>query len=137
MVLLCEYGLRTDQNALVFVLSACLFRSIRLLGLDAPQRSEEKTATEILERETERRIVWASYHIDVLISTGVDRNSMWRDEIPPIALPCLNQDFISLTTSPPQFLATFESAENMSLLSQLDLPSLVTVLIRIRYTVLR
>ncbi|OIW27650.1 hypothetical protein CONLIGDRAFT_441613 [Coniochaeta ligniaria NRRL 30616] len=137
MVLLCEYGLRTDQNTLVFVLSACLFRSLRLLGLDTPQREDEKTATEILEQETERRIVWASYHIDVLISTGVDRNSMWRDEIPPIPLPCLNQDFLSLTTSARHFLATFESAESMTLLGQLDLPSLVTVLIRLRYSVLR
>jgi len=136
-VLLCEYGLRTDQNALVFVISGCLFRSIRLLGLDSPQRANGETATEILERETERRIVWASYHIDVLIACGVDKNSMWRDETPRIALPSLGQDFLSLTASAPHFLAAFESEENMPLIGQLDLPSLATVLSRLRYTVLR
>lgn len=139
MILLCEHGLRTDRNAQVFVLSGCLFRALRLLGLDMPQQSPSvsESPAEILQRETENRVVWACYHIDLLLASGVDKNSLWREDFPLIPLPGSNENFLSLSQATPHYLGEVENPEHMTIIRQFDLPSLIIILMRLRSTVLR
>ncbi|KAL2784242.1 hypothetical protein BJX66DRAFT_344213 [Aspergillus keveii] len=68
MVLLCGYAIHTNQHALLFILSGCLFRAIRLLGLDAHDQPTVQTQGEVLRRETASRVVWAGYQIDLTIA---------------------------------------------------------------------
>ena len=139
MVLLCEYGIRTDRNAQVFVLSGCLFRSLRLLGFDMPQQptTVSESPSEILQQETENRVVWACYHVDLMLASGVDKNSLWHDDVPLIPLPSSNESFLSLTPSRTLNLTEVETLENMSMARQLDLPTLIIILMRLRSVVLR
>lgn len=124
---------------MVYVLCGYLFRAIQLLGLDSPhqQTTVSGLPSEILEGEVENRIVWACYQIDLLLASGVDRNSLWRGDFPTIPLPCSDRDFLSPIYISPQFLPDPEDPDSLSVLGQFDLPSLVTVLIKIRATVLR
>lgn len=139
LVLLCEYGLRTDQNSMVYVLCGYLFRAIQLLGLDSPHQrtTVSGVSSEILEGEVENRIVWACYQIDLLLASGVDRNSLWRGDFPTIPLPCSDRDFLSPIYVSPRFLPDDKDLNSLAVVGKLDLPSLVTVLIKIRATVLR
>lgn len=139
MLLLCEYGFRTDQYALVFTLSGSLFRALRLLGLDSPSLlpASSGSPTDRLTQETEGRLVWACYHLDLLLSSGVDKHSLWRDDYPRIPLPCSNQDFLTLSHSAPYYLSHLEVAEALPAVGEFDMPALITVLIRLRSTVLR
>lgn len=139
MVLLCEYSIKADQHALAFTLSGSLFRSLRLLGFDTPSRFPvvSDMPSERLTQETENRLAWACFHLDLLLSSGVDKHSLWRDDFPRIPLPCSNQDFLSLCHSTSYFLSDFESPDMLPIISQLDLPALSTILIRLRSMVLR
>ncbi|VUC26095.1 unnamed protein product [Clonostachys rosea] len=136
MILLCEYGLRTDQHSLVFMLCGCVFRAVRLLGLDNPSEQNQATGqlSGDLEQEISHRIVWASYTLDLLLSSGVDKNSSWREDIPQVPLPCADKDFLLQTPSPKRFLS---KVENDHLIKELDLLALVTILVRLRGKVLR
>ncbi|KAL3442718.1 hypothetical protein BJX65DRAFT_312487 [Aspergillus insuetus] len=137
MILVCEYASRTNQHALIFCLSGCLFRAICLLGLDTPHQPTAETQAEVLSQETANRIVWASYHIDSLTAPGVDKHSSWRDDYPRIPLPRSDQDFLALSPGTLASLNTFDSSEDLSTIKALDIPALTTVLFRLRRTVLR
>ncbi|KAK4234452.1 hypothetical protein C8A03DRAFT_47227 [Achaetomium macrosporum] len=139
MILLCEYGLRTEQNSLVFMLCGCLYRATRLLGLDnAPQ--DLRAASQLsgsLEEEVHHRLVWASYTIDILLSSGVDKNSSWREDLPQVPLPCSDRDFLLQTPSPMRFLSDADGENMAAFVKDLDMLALVTMLVRLRGKVLR
>ncbi|RSL65958.1 hypothetical protein CEP51_012921 [Fusarium floridanum] len=139
MILLCEYGLRNDQHSLVFMLCGCVFRAMRLLGLGSPPQHLQAT-TQLsgnLEQEINHRVVWACYTIDVLLSSGVDKNSSWREDIPQVPLPCSDKDFLLQTPSHKRFLSGIEQEDMSTFVKDLDLLPLVTVLVKLRGKVLR
>lgn len=138
MLLLCDYGLRADQNAMVFVLISFLYRTIRLLSLDSPEPLESPASPdEILQREMENRVVWSCYFIDVFVASGVEKNSCWKDYIPDIPLPCPEQNFLSCTLSAPQYLQRVEEVGIVPAMPDLDLFSLTIVVSRLRWDLLR
>ncbi|KAH7000660.1 hypothetical protein EDB80DRAFT_724325 [Ilyonectria destructans] len=139
MILLCEYGLRTDQHSLAFILSGCVFRTMRLLGLDNPPATLDATEPQphSLKEEIEYRVVWSCYTLDVLMSSGVNKNSSWREDVPQIPLPRSDKDFLLQTSSPQHFLSWVECPSALPIVKDLDLPSLVAILIRLRGKVLR
>jgi hypothetical protein len=132
MVLVCEYALRTHQHALLFTLSGCLFRAICLLGLDAPEQPMAHTQIEVLRQETANRIVWASYHIDSLIAPAIDKHSSWRDDYPRS-----DRDFLALNPGPAVALGLVDTLSDPSSTKTLDLPARITVMFRLRRTVLK
>ena len=91
-----------------------------------------------MQREIEKRVVWASYAADVFTTAGVEKNSFWRGELPQMALPYDNQDFLAQTASQVSCsLRHIETPESMSVASHLDLPALVVVLLKSRSQILR
>jgi hypothetical protein len=138
MVLLCDYGLREDRNAMVYVLVAVLYRMVRLLDLDSHRAlSDNATPAEIMERECEIRLVWACYYLDVLVGNGVEKNLCWRDDVPAIPLPCPEQDFLAQTASRPYFLEEIERSNIELLLPNLDFQALSIVILRLRTKVMQ
>lgn len=139
MILLCEYGLRMDQHSLAFILSSCVFRTMRLLGLDNPPATLDATEPQphSLKEEIEYRVVWSCYTLDVFMSSGVNKNSSWREDLPQIPLPRSDNDFLLQTPSPQHFLSWVECPSALPFVKDLDLPSLVAILIRLRGKVLR
>ncbi|KAH8652179.1 hypothetical protein BX600DRAFT_89412 [Xylariales sp. PMI_506] len=144
LVLLCEYAFRAGQNALVFTLSGCLHRAIRLLGIDAERQSPSLSPhppLESFDREINNRIVWSSFLIDILVASGVDRNSSWAGNIPQISLPWPDRNF-TLQIPPsvpagPFLMPSIEDEESLSIVGDLDLPSALTILLKLRSDVLR
>ncbi|KAF4980458.1 hypothetical protein FDECE_17877 [Fusarium decemcellulare] len=136
---MCALSARTDQHSLVFMLCGCVFRAMRLLGLDNPPRNSQPGGqlSGNLEEEINHRIVWASYTIDVLLSSGVDKNSSWREDIPQVPLPCSDKDFLLQTPSPRRFLSRAGSEDTTTLVRDLDLLPLITILVMLRGKVLR
>lgn len=138
MVLLCDYGLREDRNAMVYVLVAVLYRMVRLLDLDSYRAlPENATPAEIMERECEIRLVWACYYLDVLVGNGVEKNLCWRDDVPSIPLPCPEQDFLAQTASHPYFLEDIERSDIEPMLPKLDFQALSIVILRLRTKVMQ
>ncbi|KAF4951510.1 hypothetical protein FSARC_12904 [Fusarium sarcochroum] len=137
MILLCEYGSRADQHSLVFMLGGCIYRAMRLLSLDNPRKNTQSIdqLTGDLEEEINNRIVWASYTIDILLSSGVDKNSSWREDIPQVPLPCSDKDFLLQSPSPRRFL--HQSDSSATTIKELDLPALLIILAKLRGQVLR
>lgn len=133
VALLCEYGLREDQHALVFILLAFMHRAIRLLNLDSPRPlSSHCTTTQMMQREIENRLVWACFVIDNLTANGVEKNMCWK-EVPSIPLPCSDDCFnASQLSSPPAYLLQIEDSGMHSAAAELDLASLMVVVVRLR-----
>lgn len=139
MILLCHYGLKTDQHSMVFVLGGCLYRGMRLLDLDSARSNPQReSTTDVISREIEIRVVWACYIIDSLAASGVDKNSSWRSDIPLIPLPSANHEFLS-QSSPLHLhhLADFDRPGMLSNVTNLDLPALGVVMTELRSHVLR
>ncbi|OAA39556.1 Fungal transcriptional regulatory protein [Beauveria brongniartii RCEF 3172] len=137
MVLLCDYSLREDKNAMVFVLISVLYRMVRLLGLDSYRPLDANaTPTEIMERESEIRLVWACYYLDVLVGNGVEKNLCWRDDVPSIPLPCPEQNFTSQTASQPYFLEEIEQTDMSEVVPHLDFQALSILILRLRSKVM-
>ncbi|KAL7974367.1 hypothetical protein HDV63DRAFT_111362 [Trichoderma sp. SZMC 28014] len=133
LALLCEYGLREDQHALVFILVAFLHRAIRLLSLDSPRPlHNRRTAAQVIQREVENRIVWASFVIDGLAANGVEENMCWKDHVPEIPLPCPDDCFASQLASPPHYLLQIEDSGMQEAITELDLSSLMILVVRLR-----
>ncbi|KAI8630234.1 hypothetical protein F5Y19DRAFT_484116 [Xylariaceae sp. FL1651] len=138
MLLLCEHGFRTDRYALVFTLTGCIFRAIRLLSLDVDAVVESlQTSASLLGRQIKDRIVWAAYVVDSIVASGVDQNSMWRSDVPCVPLPWTRYEFLSRTPSPRRYLGSIMHAESLSIVRHFDLPSLVIVLAKARNDILR
>ncbi|RFU75772.1 hypothetical protein TARUN_6531 [Trichoderma arundinaceum] len=138
VALLCEYGLREDQHALVFIMLAFLHRAIRLLSLDSPRPlHNHHTAAQMIQREVENRIVWASFIIDSLAANGVEKNMCWKDHIPDIPLPCSEDCFTSQLSSPPHYLLQVEDSGIHTAIAELDLPSLLILVVRLRTKVMQ
>ncbi|UKZ77094.1 hypothetical protein TrVFT333_004812 [Trichoderma virens FT-333] len=108
VALLCEYGLREDQHALVFILLAFLHRAIRLLSLDSPHPlPSNSTTAQIMQREIENRIVWASFLID------------------------------SLAANAQHYLTQIEDSGMHTAISELDLGALLILVVRLRTKVMQ
>ncbi|KAK5163457.1 uncharacterized protein LTR77_010639 [Saxophila tyrrhenica] len=137
LLLLCEYAHRTEHFSWAFGMAGCVFRHIRILGLDVPRGDSSSLSLVTPEREIEHRIVWASYSIDVLLGSGVDKHSSWGNDFPRIPLPCSNESVLSQEASQPLFLASIEELGTSSIVPVLDLPALNVVLIHLRTRVLR
>lgn len=138
MLLLCDYGLRADQNAMVFVLVSFLYRTVRLLSLDNPEPLENPTnPVDILQREIENRLVWSSYFIDSLVASGVAKNSCWKDYVPGIPLPCNVKSFLAQTPSQRRYVLEIEKMGVVPVIEDLDLNSLTILVVRLRFEVLR
>ncbi|EGX94456.1 Fungal transcriptional regulatory protein [Cordyceps militaris CM01] len=137
MVLLCDYSLREDKNAMVFVLISVLYRMVRLLSLDSYRPLDANaTPTDIMERESEIRLVWACYYLDVLVGNGVEKNLCWRDDVPSIPLPCPEQNFTSQTASHPYFLEEIEQNDVTEVIPHLDFQALSILILRLRSKVM-
>ncbi|KAL6867027.1 hypothetical protein J3F83DRAFT_103124 [Trichoderma novae-zelandiae] len=132
--LLCEYGLREDQHALVFILLAFLHRAIRLLSLDSPRSLPSHcTTAQMMQREVENRIVWACFVIDGLAANGVEKNMCWKDYMPNIPLPCSDDCFnTSQLASTPHYLPQIEDSAMHTVIAELDLAALLVVVVRLR-----
>ncbi|KAK4079651.1 transcriptional regulator family: Fungal Specific TF [Trichoderma harzianum] len=139
VALLCEYGLREDQHALVFILLAFLHRAIRLLSLDSPRPlPNHPTTAQMMQREIENRIVWASFVIDSLAANGVEKNMCWKDHIPSIPLPCSDDCFNTSQLSVPRhYLLQIEDSGMQTAISELDLSALLVVVVRLRTKVMQ
>lgn len=138
MTLLCDYGVRADQNSMVFVLVSFLYRVIRLHGLDNPEPLEDPSDYAAwMQRDTENRLAWACYFIDFFTATGVEKNSCWKNFSPNIPLPAVDRMFTPGATTPQHFLLTTESTGILSALPDLDLPALSILVVRLRMTGLR
>lgn len=138
MVLLCDYGLREDRNAMVFVLIAFLYRMVRLLSLDDQRQLESPSSpAEFIQRECEIRLVWACYYIDVLVGTGVDKNLCWRDGAPNIPLPCSDEHFLSQTPGTPFMIDQIERNNLALAVPQLGLQALTILVVRLRNKVMK
>jgi hypothetical protein len=132
MVLLCDYGLRTDQNSMVFIMVAFLYRLIRLLGLDEMRPlSDNATPTMIIERETEHRLVWACFFIDLFMSTAGPKNMNWREHVPNIPLPRSDLSFL-VPTSPRFYLSTIDDSGVAPVIQDLDISALAVLVMRLR-----
>ncbi|KAJ6789952.1 hypothetical protein PWT90_10831 [Aphanocladium album] len=137
MVLLCDYSLREDKNAMVFVLISVLYRMVRLLSLDSYRPLDANaTPTEIMERESEIRLVWACYYLDVLVGNGVEKNLCWRDDVPAIPLPCPEHNFLSQTASQPYFLEDIEQNDMADVIPHLDFQAISILILRLRSKVM-
>lgn len=122
----------------MFILSAFLYRAIRLLSLDSPRPLDNRpSASQIIQRESENRLVWASYYIDILIGTGVDKNMCWKGHTPDIPLPCPDQDFLSQSLSPPHYVVPVEESGILPVIKELDLSALAVLVIRLRARVMQ
>lgn len=118
---------------MVFILLAFLHRAIRLLSLDSPRPLHNRcTAAQVIQREVENRIVWASFVIDGLAANGVEKNMCWKDHIPEIPLPCPEDCFTSQLASPPHYLVQIEGSGMQEAITELDLSSLMILVVRLR-----
>ncbi|KAJ4351414.1 uncharacterized protein N0V89_006756 [Didymosphaeria variabile] len=114
---------------MVFLLGGYLFRHMRLLGLDKPTHTAADETVDP-KRELENRVVWACYTIDVIVASGVDKNSAWRGDSPDIPLPCSDAEFLSQIPSNASFL--LDALENPIVVRSLELPALSAILIHLR-----
>ncbi|EHK15321.1 uncharacterized protein TRIVIDRAFT_123716, partial [Trichoderma virens Gv29-8] len=128
-----------DQHALVFILLAFLHRAIRLLSLDSPHPlPSNSTTAQIMQREIENRIVWASFLIDSLAANGVEKNMCWKDHIPSIPLPCSDNCFNTSQLSTAQhYLTQIEDSGMHTAISELDLGALLILVVRLRTKVMQ
>jgi hypothetical protein len=133
MVLLCDYSIRTDQNSTVYILVAFLFRTIRLLELDKSKPLVDPTTEEVIQRETQNRLVWACY----FMTTGVDLNSCWREHLPDAPLPCPERDYALGSLSTPVSLQHVEKNPSQELIKSLDLSALTILVMRLRAKTLK
>lgn len=118
---------------MVFILLAFLHRAIRLLSLDSPRPLHNRcTAAQVIQREVENRIVWASFVIDGLAANGVEKNMCWKDHIPEIPLPCPDDCFTSQLASPQHYLLQVEGSGMQEAITELDLSSLMILVVRLR-----
>lgn len=123
---------------MVFVLISVLYRMVRLLSLDSYRPLEANaTSTEIMERESEIRLVWACYYLDVLVGNGVEKNLCWRGDVPSIPLPCPEQNFLSQTASQPYFLEDIERNDMADVIPHLDFQAISILILRLRSKVMQ
>ena len=107
LLLFCEYGLRTDDNTLVFMLIGCCYRMIRMLQLDTEPSTDHSKAIApdvLTQHENRRRLVWSCFTLDASISASLSANICWANDRPRIALPCRETDFLQQTPSEPLYL---------------------------------
>jgi len=133
MILICEYCLRTGDNALAFVIWGICYQILRLLGLDSPSR----TTPDLTQKEAERRALWSCFILDSVIGSGVDENLHWHDEVPRVPLPCPDHMFVSQIAFTGQEVPAFDLFISPTGLRQLDIRAQVVYLAFVRTKVLR
>ncbi|KAI6783981.1 uncharacterized protein J7T54_001857 [Emericellopsis cladophorae] len=137
MVLLCDYGVRSDQNSMVFILVAFLYRVIRLHGLDSFNVHETLQDYEAArQREVETRLVWACYFIDLFTATGVEKNACWHGE-PTLPLPILDRTHVTHYVQARHTLKSIDANGVHAALNDLDLSGILVLVVRLRRTTLR
>ena len=106
LVLYCEYGLRTGDNAFVFMLTGCCCRMARLLRLDMErsENPEDLSPGEITKQESCRRLMWSCYILDSFVGAGVEENLCWVEGAPEIPLPSGDTSFLNQTQTSRVFL---------------------------------
>ncbi|KAM5375791.1 hypothetical protein ACJZ2D_005847 [Fusarium nematophilum] len=120
LTLLTEYCLQTGKFADAFQLLGNCYRSIRLLSLDSPAQYEpSQVQGDRTQKESQVRIVWACYTMDLVLCAGVQENSSWWRP-PRIPLPVSDSDFLSQmppSTPMPSNLDAFAATSGAGCLS--------------------
>lgn len=122
---------------MAFVLVGILHRVIRLLRLDDPLPLEDHhDQAAMIERESQNRLVWACYFIDLFMGTAGERNSCWINTIPRIPLPAesdADHNNLAFTTTPRYYLE--KDIDDVGLIERVedfDLSGLVIIVVRLR-----
>ncbi|KAI1410536.1 fungal-specific transcription factor domain-containing protein [Hypoxylon sp. FL1857] len=138
MVLYCEYGVRTGDNAFVFMLSGCCYRMSRLLRLDVePHATYPITSpTDITTQESQRRLLWSCYILDSFIGSGVESNLCWLRHTPIIPLPCKDSNFTNRLWTPPVYLE-IDQEHGPGTATEVDLRGQITRIAYMRTQILR
>ncbi|KAM5347422.1 hypothetical protein ACJ41O_010427 [Fusarium nematophilum] len=113
-------NLMTGKFADAFQLLGNCYRSIRLLSLDSPAQYEpSQVQGDRTQKESQVRIVWACYTMDLVLCAGVQENSSWWRP-PRIPLPVSDSDFLSQmppSTPMPSNLDAFAATSGAGCLS--------------------
>ena len=117
---------------MVFILVAFLYRLIRLLGLDDPRPlPDNATPAMMIERESEHRVVWACFFIDLFMSTAGPKNMNWREHMPNIPLPRADISFL-VPPSPRFYLSAIDDSGVAPVIQDLDISALAVLVMRLR-----
>lgn len=138
MVLVCQYGVRTEDLGMVFQLIGCCYRLVRLLGLGEERLNLPTTSPDDNTRiESERRLIWSCYILDNLIGAGVKDNHCWM-ACPSIPLPVSETDFVSRMLPSHNELPTIKAfSDDDTITQRLNLRSHIIHLVSLRTQVLR
>ncbi|KAF4463190.1 hypothetical protein FALBO_9980 [Fusarium albosuccineum] len=137
MVLVCEYGVGTEDHGMVFQLMGCCHRLVRLLGIDEQKTSSFGCSAQAQTRiESERRLAWSCYILDNVVGAGVDAN-MARPRCPAMPLPIADHEFTSQVVSTGEELQTIESFDGLAPPRKHNLRSHIIFLVSLRTQVLR
>ena len=92
------------------MLSSCISRAVQILRLDTSFTNDENMPPSSIEarieEESRRRLFWASWVIDGLSGTGIDRLLTLSRSLPQIPLPCAESEFVSGQKTTPGRLYT-------------------------------
>ncbi|KAF5005041.1 hypothetical protein FDECE_8457 [Fusarium decemcellulare] len=136
MVLVCEYGIGTEDHGMVFQLMGCCHRLVRLLGIDEQKTSSFGSSAQAQTRiESERRLAWSCYILDNVVGAGVDANMAWP-RCPAMPLPIADHEFASQVVPTGEELQTIESFDTAPPRKH-NLRSHIIFLVSLRTQVLR
>ncbi|KAJ3526710.1 hypothetical protein NM208_g11057 [Fusarium decemcellulare] len=137
MVLVCEYGIGTEDHGMVFQLMGCCHRLVRLLGIDEQKTSSFGCSAQAQTRiESERRLAWSCYILDNVVGAGVDANMAWP-RCPAMPLPIADHEFTSQVVPTGEELPTVHSFDSAALPRKHNLRSHIIFLVSLRTQVLR
>lgn len=80
------------------MLSGCCYRMAQLLRLNIEPEVEGRTplptVTQITDRESQRRLMWSCYILDVVVGSGVESLIMSSKALPSVRVPCSNNAYL-------------------------------------------
>ncbi|KAF2112241.1 fungal-specific transcription factor domain-containing protein [Lophiotrema nucula] len=100
LILLHDFEARVGNYAQSFLLTGIITRMAHALQInnersaDVLGREESLTSNEVTLRETNRRLMWSCYMIDVWAGSGVDQLTLLRQADITIQLPCTDRHFM-------------------------------------------
>ena len=107
LVLLNEFFVRVDEVKQCFILTCLACRLCQALQLNVEYDDDFECKSSSLsptEKETRRRLMWASYCMDTSISGGLDSIKMFREEDSMIQMPADEDSFFYRTAGMTSFL---------------------------------